>query len=81
MDKGYVIINISEECNLCDFAIGDRCIVTGWKIWPFLHYHTKPDDCPIREMPNKMEIGDNDIELGNYADGRNDLIVEMFGEQ
>ncbi len=79
--KGYVLVDMPESCNQCSFAIGDRCIATGWKIWPFFHYHNKPDDCPIREMPDKMAVEENDIELGSYADGRNELIDEMFGDE
>lgn len=80
MAKGYVVTWIPENCNSCNFAIGDRCAVNGWKIWPFIGHHCKPDDCPIKEIPERMEPDEGDIEQENYADGRNELIDEMFGK-
>ena len=82
MAKGYIVVEMPKNCGDCEFRdIYDAPHCVGCTITRMTHEGwDRPDWCPIREMPEKMEgTGDGDIELNNYADGRNDLIDEMFG--
>lgn len=78
MAKGYIIVDIPERCSNCvaSDTYVTLCRCTRKKITkPF----SKPDWCPIKEMPERIEPDEGDFEQETYADGRNDLIDEMFG--
>ena len=59
----------------CKYLINEECYnLKGYDIDEKRH-----DSCPIKGMPEKMEPDENDFEMETYADGRNELIDEMFG--
>lgn len=89
MAKGYIIVDVPESCKSirgnksgCPFG-GMVCNIDPLNPKDVLQYTydgTKPDWCPIKEMPSKLKP--NEVN-GNFdfLDGYNDLIDEMFGEE
>ena len=85
MAKGYIIVNIPERCYTC--ALSDpyvtRCMYTkkkGMEKKKITNPFSKPDWCPIKEIPAKLKP--NDVN-GNFdfLDGYNNLIDDMFRDE
>ena len=79
MAKGYIVVDIPNRCSNCvatDTYV-TLCRCARKKITkPF----SKPDWCPIKEMPEKEDPEEAWTDYGDgRIDGRNELIDEMFG--
>lgn len=85
MAKGYIIVDMPENCGDCKFRdIYDAPYCIGCIITRMMHEGwAKPDWCPIKEIPKKIGLIDEfrNSRFGyrfGYMDGWNDQIDEMF---
>ena len=88
MSKAILIINRPESCAECEIRFDD--IYSNWcsydnpepnGVWIYVVEGTKPDWCPLRPLPEKIE-GYNSIkhQWGEYEDGWNHCIDVILGE-
>lgn len=60
MKKGIIVVDVPEGCTNCSFAVSDNknlyCELKGKDNEDYVLRATKPDWCPIRELPQKMEV-------------------------
>ena len=84
MAKGYIVVDMPDKCCNCKMGFVNECydqfecyFKPGVKIRPDVE---RPDWCPIRPQPEQWERSKimDEYEDGE-ADGRNELIDEMFG--
>ncbi len=55
MSKGIIVVNMPVDCRDCAFrSLSDDCIV-GRNVMEYRHNKSKPDWCPIKEAPIKLE--------------------------
>lgn len=83
MSKSILLIDTPENCGKCPCFLEvatDRCGVNGRDI----DSHSKPDRCPLKEMPKKTNAG-IEVCIGNkteciksYVDGYNACINETL---
>lgn len=59
MNKGILVIDIPKTCDVCPISkytspsgIGRICPFAKWN---FLEPHLKPDWCPIKPLPEKIQ--------------------------
>ena len=88
--KGYIVVDVPKSCFRCQYChledgtkhpYGLTCRITRRRIYPkgYDIDEKRHDSCPIKEMPERIEPDEDDFEQETYADGRNELIDEMFG--
>ena len=79
MKKAILVIDMPNSCNECKIRFDDE--YSNWcpydnpepnGVWQYVEKGTKPDWCPLKEMPEKLE-GNNSIKYqwGDYEDGWN----------
>lgn len=64
MAKGYILVDVPEKCKMCRFYYPSRDMHTGEYASECKMITTmmirepekRPDWCPIRELPEKMEV-------------------------
>lgn len=90
MAKGYIVVDMPGNCRHirgdehgCPFG-GMTCNIDPLNIRDVMQHlkdGTKPDWCPIKEIPAKAhsEVEVNEYYVVGLMDGRDDLIDEMFG--
>ncbi len=54
MSKGYILVDMPKSCRDCEF-FGLVCRITNEKC-KYYDEDGRPDWCPIRELPKKMEV-------------------------
>lgn len=59
MSKGFVLVDIPENCINCEY-FGLMCKITGEKCNRY-NKDGKPDWCPIRPLPKKEKINPYDF--------------------
>lgn len=75
MAKGIIVVDVPKNCFQCEFKkrpsvsfTGDMiCIVTGKSIYPNHPQNVngdKPDWCPIRPIPEKMDVREETVSIG-----------------
>lgn len=88
MAKGYIVVDMPENCRHirgdehgCPFG-GMICTIDPLNIKDVMQHvkdGTKPNWCPIRPQPERREESKYwDSYWDGVADGRNNLINEMF---
>lgn len=56
MAKGIIVVDVPDDCRDCLIrSLADDCII-GRKVEEYRHNKNKPDWCPIRQLPKKMEV-------------------------
>ena len=79
MKKAILVIDMPNSCNECKIRFDDE--YSNWcpydnpepnGVWQYVEKGTKPDWCPLKEIPEKLE-GNNSIKYqwGDYEDGWN----------
>ena len=79
MKKAILVIDMPNSCNECKIRFDDE--YSNWcpydnpepnGVWQYVEKGAKPDWCPLKEMPEKLE-GNNSIKYqwGDYEDGWN----------
>ena len=79
MKKAILVIDMPNSCNECKIRFNDE--YSNWcpydnpepnGVWQYVENGTKPDWCPLKELPKKLE-GNNSIKYqwGEYEDGWN----------
>ena len=83
MSKAILVIDMPDgcrECPLCGedhMTYRDYCRITDQYIWTL----DKPDWCPLKLMPKKMEGNDSIYyQWGDYEDGWNHCIDSILGK-
>lgn len=69
MSKAIVVIDMPEKCSECVFSNpdGDWCPFRG--VVSYTEYGSKkPDNCPIRKIPDQMQMSHTQ----DYNDGQNE---------
>lgn len=76
MSKSIIVIDTPSRCGDCRLADFGKC----WGSNSYLHLSTKdrPKECPLRPLPQKVEMDMNEYYEG-VADGWNDCIDEILG--
>lgn len=79
MSKGIIMVDIPADCRDCLLrSLADDCIV-GRNVMEYRHNKSKPDWCPIRALPDKLESNSrNAHEDFDYVCGWNDCIDELL---
>ena len=87
LDKGYVILNKSEDCMGCEWnscgEIGNygTCILDEKRRGIICKKEYKPDWCPIKEFPRqKYQMDEYDDWEYGYCAGYNVCLEEIKGE-
>ena len=84
MSKAVLVMDMPEICGCCkmyrgNYLTGGDCIcrITGKEV----ELNTKPDDCPLRPMPEKKqeEVPVAYTHFGAYIDGWNACIDAIGG--
>ncbi len=84
MSKGYILVDVPKSCRDCEF-FGFVCRITNEKC-EYYNEDGRPDWCPIRELPKKMEVCGRYPQPGepvpSYRIGWNKCIeqMEVIGE-
>lgn len=84
MSKGYILVDVPKSCRDCEF-FGFVCRITNEKC-KYYNEDGRPDWCPIRELPEKMEVCGRYPQPGepvpSYRIGWNKCIeqMEVIGE-
>lgn len=90
--KAILVLDMPESCKDCSLMFKDE--YSDWcpckvkentkDIYDYIANKTKPDWCPLREIPKKKEKRpadmDNGCPIGKIKDGWNACIDEMIGE-
>lgn len=82
-NKAILIIDMPENCNECNFSSvdGDWCQFHG-EISFCEYVSRKPDDCPLKPMPEKSYTGKSDyLQWGDWEDGWNACIDAITGSE
>ena len=87
MSKSILVIDTPENCNECelraltecDYDKEFYCVANGENVEEFVCSKTKPDWCPLRDLPEKKEENKyhNNYERG-IVDGFNACIDEIL---
>lgn len=91
MSKAIFIMDMPENCVKCNlrfdnYGICDICILADDVIDAYYETYTKPDWCPLKELPEKYDIEDvlkkpHDRDwTGEFEAGYNACIDEILGE-
>ncbi len=79
MSKGYILVDVPKSCRDCEF-FGFVCRITNEKC-EYYNEDGRPDWCPIRELPKKMEVCGRYPQPGepvpSYRIGWNKCIEQM----
>ena len=79
MSKAILVINMPDKCSACpcfEFGMDNYCYITGETNYSY--YNKKPDDCPLKPVPEKKLIWSDD-ESCDWERGFNDCIDEILG--
>lgn len=84
--RAILVVEMPQGCMVCPICheseMSGEYMCDGRNIEEYLmgFYGSKPDWCPLKPIPQKMEYeGEIDYEYG-YIDGRNECIDEIMGE-
>lgn len=93
MSKGYILVDVPENCRCirgdekwCQFG-GMVCLVSGRDVMKHISAGTKPDWCPIRELPERRKetlipVSERVFKrCSEYATGWNDCLKTIIGNQ
>lgn len=91
MSKGYILVDVPENCRCirgdekgCQFG-GMVCLVSRRDVMKHISEGTKPDWCPIRELPEEMEVCGKYPQPGkpvpSYRIGWNDCLKTIISNQ
>lgn len=90
INKSVLVINTPSSCRTCrvrydSYGECDICAGKDLIVDSFVESNTKPDWCPLTELPQKKK-GYNDIPYYKssndiYLDGYNDCIDEILGKK
>ena len=90
MKKAVLVIDMPKNCSRCKIRflrylnscdMSNKCPVSEFKeyISTYLITNTKPDWCPLKEMPEKKEIAECYTQIDYaYKDGWNNCINEIL---
>lgn len=88
MSKSILVIDTPESCAYCEIRFDD--IYSNWcpynnpevdGVYKYVKQRTKPDWCPLRPLPEKIEGYDSiKRQWGEYEDGWNHCIDSILGE-
>lgn len=92
MKKAVLVIDMPKNCKECKLMVYDD--ISYWcpvrtmndifyetDVYQYVKNETKPDWCPLKEIPEKKEIFNNcDDYLNGVDDGWNACIDEILGE-
>ena len=82
--KAIIVIDMPNSCDKCEFGYysDGRILLCGYKD-KIGDEESKPDWCPLKEMPEKYNIDIPHLREwpGNYEDGWNDCIEKILGEE
>lgn len=77
MAKGFILTDVSESCTECKFAGSDNknwyCKLDGKDNDDYVLRGKKPDDCPIREIPDYIHSGNT-----AYQNGHNEILEKIL---
>jgi len=85
--KAILLMNMPEACSICDFSgsDGDRCYILGEDISEEMYMNDeKLVNCPLQEMPEKMEVCGKYPQPGpvpSYRIGWNNCIDRILGKE
>lgn len=89
MAEGYIVVDIPESCGECEIMFGDEysyCCPAKQKedhsceVYEFYKNKTRPDWCPIKELPElESELGTYQ-EDWLYVEGYSTCLKEIFGD-
>lgn len=84
MSKSILVMDTQENCETCplfrrniDYIPEDYCF-NGLGKREITDLRKKPDWCPIRDLPEKLEENVEDYEESYYIGGWNDCIDEIL---
>ena len=76
MSKSFLALDTPKCCRECPVFGGDLCRVAGASIYNF----TRPDPCPLRDVPYKLDEKEPLSAHGIYAKGWNACVNEILRE-
>lgn len=60
MRKGYILVDVPDKCSQCNFWFAKATVPVEYRCMTkqrqLENLTEKPDWCPIRELPKKMEV-------------------------
>lgn len=87
MSKSILVIDTPTTCNKCPFITINGILDTfciGFSEKPIGSYEPhgikRPDWCPLRDFPEKLDIDYYDDEKADFVDGYNTCIDEILNE-
>ena len=84
MSKGIIIVDIPRDCRDCPMrSLADDCIC-GRNVMEYRHNKSKPDWCPIKELPIRLEEINcshsmSDYQRKGFSRGWNACLDEIEG--
>ena len=92
MSKAILVIDMPKSCKDCDIMFpDDHSDYCPWEgattdVYDYIQNNTKPDWCPLKEMPEKRSINialghDIDIDCAIGYNSCIDEIVDMFKDE
>ena len=89
MSKGYILVDVPEKCSQCSFwfakatePVEYRCMAKQRQLE---NLNGRPDWCPIRELPEEMEVCGKYPQPGkpvpSYRIGWNDCLKTIISNQ
>lgn len=84
MSKAVLIMDMPESCRDCMIrSLADDCQTTGRYVQGYRHNNSKPDWCPMKELPEMCHItgasGQTKDYVNGYRTGWNDCIDIITG--
>lgn len=77
MKKSILVINTPDSCRDCIArSLSDDCMVVCKSVGEYRYNKSKPDWCPLKDIPEKYDTVSMNFELGYNA-----CIDEMLGEK
>lgn len=85
MSKSILLIDTPTSCGDCIArSLSDDCNITHKCVGEHRHNKSKPDWCPLQEIPQKKKVREFNVSFGDfeqkgYQIGWNNCIDEMLG--
>lgn len=74
MNKSILVMDTPKKCQYCPIFGGDLCRAAGASIYNF----TRPDLCPLRDVPYKLDEKEPLSAHGIYAKGWNACVNKIL---